>query len=172
MSILTEQLAAARAKLLEAQGRISSEDRDELEARAELARINSETEEEIEKARGLIVDRAMDDARTRLGADAKIYPVVIKGFPDWFIVKPDPKAHTRWLNAATSGTPDQPVDKQAISRAYALAVVDTWNGKVNGDDPEFTAKLSRFINENPGIAQAITNAAIEGVGVLTIARKS
>jgi len=174
MATLKEQLAAARAKLSKAQTRISEDDRAELEQRAEISRINSETEEENEKARGLEVDRAMDATRERLGPDAKIYPVLPKGYPDWFVVKADPKAHTRWYNMSVeaAANQDQKVDRQAISRAYALAVVDTWNGTVGGEDPEFTQRLSKFLIENPGLIQAITNAACEGVGVLTLARKS
>ena len=170
---LQQQIEAKKKALADLQAKLSDDDRQEIQQRDELAKAEQEIEDERERQLILDLDRRMETARETLGADAGLKAVAIKGWPDSFIVQKNVKAHKKF-NQATHDRQEGKGGKRAeIEQAYAVAVVYDWNGVVdNGDDPEFTVKLNKYFTDNPGPMTAVTNAAIELVGVFAAERKS
>lgn len=172
MATIEAKLEERRKKLEEARSALQPEDLLEIEKREQLAQLETEIEEELQKARDLDLDRRFDAATEALGGSASIRAVSIKGFPDSFIVQKDCAAHNRWKEAlyrAANGKGD----KEKAGRDYAAAVVYDWNGTVNnGDDPALTLRLLKYLTENPGITTPLVDTAAELVGVFARERKS
>lgn len=172
MSALKERLARAKQRVDEAKSLLSDDDREELNQRAEIARLDQEADDELEKARQLAADRALEAIREKF-PKGKFAAVLIKGFPDWFIVKGDGKAHAAWTNAiGEAAQADKSIDRNDLSRQYALKVIEVWNGTDRGEDPKITNALNTFLTEAPGAVTAVTNASAELVGLIAQARKS
>lgn len=169
---IEDRIAAKRTALAKAKASLSESDLLEIEQRAKLAQIDEEIAEEERKARDLDLARRLDAARISLGDNAGIRAVAIEGFPDTFLVTRNSKAHGQWLDNLTKASAKNESRNKA-NRIYACAVVYDWNGQIGGDgDSEFTAKLNRYLEENPGIVTPINNAAAELAGVFATERKS
>lgn len=169
---LAARIQQSKARVAAAKATLNDDDRAELEQRDELERLEAEAEEEKQKARRLDVERRLDAAKTVLGENAPIVPVLIKGFDDSFLVQRDNKAHQKWITMTQNSASNPNIDRGALARAYAVAVVYDWNGVVGGDDPEFTLKLTKHLTEFSGMVLPITNAAVDLSGAAAIERKS
>lgn len=170
MATLTERIAARAAELEKIQSKLSDDDRQEIEQRAQLAKLESDLEDELQQQRDLDLDRRLDTAISALGETARIRAISIEGFEDTFVLVSDPAAHAKWVRGAAQGNGKE--DRIKLARDYAVAVVYDWNGNVRSDeDSEFTVKLAKYLTDNPGIVTPITNVAIELAGVLARERK-
>jgi hypothetical protein len=177
---LTERLAAAKARLAAAKAALTEKDREDLTRREELAKLEAEAESEELSRRQLDLARRLDAARDKLGPNAALKTVAVKGYNDTFIVQRNGKAHAAWTEAMSRAQsqealqPNKKIDRGAINRNYAVAVVYDWNGCTDFDALGSTSgnDLIRFLTDNPGIVTPLTDAAVELVGALADERKS
>jgi len=168
------RLAALRAKLQHAEAArdaakaaLTDEDRAEIEIREQLARAEDDVREQDRTRRKLDLDRRLEEAQQAYPS-AKLAAVMIKGFPDTFIVKHDGKAFARFQQEAvarqtSSGKKGPSFEESRLN--YALSVIIDWNGitdwsptNSNGHD------LRTFLKANSGVATPVTDAAWELAG--------
>jgi hypothetical protein len=174
---LTQKKAAAQAKLDAAKAALTDEDRDELNQRVEIAKIETETEEEERRLRNLDLERRLDSAKDALG-ESVVEALSVDGFPDTFIIQRNGRAHGKWEDDMSSlNHPDRnknrKLDRASIYRNYAVECIYDWNGRlVDGSDPKFTLQVHKYLTENPGIVSTITNVAAKLAGVFAENRKS
>lgn len=176
VKILEEQLMAEREKLAQAKAALSDEDRREIGLRKEIAQTKGEREEEERTKRQADLDRRLDAARVKL-PEATFEGVMVKGFPDTFIVRRNGRAHAAWLDASSRShvTGGKRADREQMHKKYAMDVIYDWNGITfedgpRGANPEDTRKLSKFLDENPGVITPITDEAVRLAGVFADAR--
>lgn len=177
---LTQKIENAKAKLAAAQGKITVSDESEISARIELSEIEAQTEEVERKQLELNLARRVDVAREKLGPESCIEGLMIQEFSDTFIVARDGKAHAKWQKdilrlqtAQAQGGRYNGPDRDAIGREYAVKVVYDWNGITDFDEnTESSAKLRKYLSDNPGLIIPITDLSAKLSGVFAEERKS
>src|SRR4051812_31063192 len=137
---LTAKLVAAQARKAKAEASISDDDRAEIAARDELARLDGESREAERTARDLDLSRRLDAARELLGDGVALIAVSPKEFDDTFIVRRDGKAHAKWNKAlAEIASGNRKIDQAEEARKYAVACVFDWNGIIDSSSSPLTS---------------------------------
>ncbi len=173
---LDERIAKAREELAKAKAAFTPEDREFMRKRQELAQIQEAQEDEARASREASLEKRLEAALEALGDEAIFDGLMIKTFPDTFIIMRNGKAHATWMDATTRShaTGGKPADRSAIHRRYAIACVYDWNGIVYADGDKAladdTRKLEKFLTENPGVVTPITDLAVKLAGVFADAR--
>ncbi len=169
---LKARIAQEKSLLEKVQASLSDEDREEIALREQLAELRATREKEELAKREMELERRLDKAR-EADPEGTFEGVLPAGFPDAFIVMRSGKAHANWYQEITKAVSNKNADRQAINRRYACAVVYDWNGIDNFDNnSEGSAKLNRYLTENPGLVTPITDAAAKLAGVFLEERKS
>ncbi len=178
MKSLDEQLAQAKAARAAAEAAFTEADAAEESKRALLADERKAESEAATRKRDLDLARRLESAIGE-GDPREFRAVIIEGFADTFIIRRNGTAHAKWERALESAASNdrnkKKADKEAASRAYAIASVVDWNGDTDfqvglkrnlGDD------LDKFLTVNPGIVTPLNNAAGRVNGVFAEERKS
>jgi hypothetical protein len=172
-----DRLEAARARKAAAEAALSEADALEIEQRAEVERIEEDARALETKKRDLSLTQRLELAREAM-PEAKLRGVAIQEFPDTFVVRYKPAAHSAFLGSQRQA---QMADQQGKRgdwvtgrRQYALATVVDWNGRsnYNGTDSQLTDDLRKYLTEHEGLVTAITNVAAELAGIVAEERKS
>lgn len=178
MKTLAEQLAAAKANRAALEAAFTPADVEEETLRAQLASERKAADEAATRKRDLDIQRRLERAVGDGDAD-EFKAVVIRGWPDTFILRRNGNAHAKWeraLQSAASTDRNKKVDKTASDRTYAVASVIDWNGETDFDATVkangLTERLTAFLTANPGIVTPLNNNAGELNGVFTEERKS
>lgn len=166
---LEEQIEEAKKRLAESRAAFTPEMRESARLRRERAQIEQEQKDEDRARIRENLECRLDQAKADLGDESCVEGLMIKTFPDTFIVRRNGKAHAAWLDATARSHANggKRQDRTEMHKKYAMAVVYDWNGVRYDDDvhPESTRKLSKFLEENPGVVQAITDMAVRLAGV-------
>jgi hypothetical protein len=171
MGTLETKIASKAAELAKAQALLSEKDREEIEQREQLEKLEEQIATEKRKARELDLSRRLDAAQEALGDNAKLCAIAIEGYDDSFVIRYSPGAYRKCLDEMAADKKNEKRD--LITRKFAAASVYDWNGLVGDDaDSEFTARLSRYLSENPGMSEAIANRGFDMSGAVAAARKS
>lgn len=179
---LNERLAAERGALDAAKARITSEDEAEIRVREEIERVRTERLEVEARERDLDLARRLDAARERHGAKAQIATLAIDGHPDTYVLVHSGKAFDTWTRSLRAKADGKKVNPEEASHAYAMAVIDDWNGITEwtsmvpggeGKGPTTaTDALSKHLQANRAQVNPIVNEAAKLAGFLAEARKS
>lgn len=124
------RIEAERAALEAARARLTEDDRAEMQAREELARIVEERREVETRVRELDLQRRLDAVRERLGEAAHVATVAIEGREDTYVIAHNEQAFQRWSRTINSA---KKPDREAAARDLAKAVIQDWNGHSLGD---------------------------------------
>jgi hypothetical protein len=167
LASLRARVNQAEAALDASRSAVSDEEREERELRERLARLEDEQRNEDRARRALDLDRRFEEAQAAY-PQARLAKLMVKNYPDTFIVKHDGKAFLRWQQEARArvtphGKKGPPAEESTVN--YAMAAVIDWNGitdwsptNTNGHD------LRQYLKANPGVATAVENAAYELAG--------
>jgi hypothetical protein len=167
------RLEAAKVARDAAKAAITDDDREEIDARAELAAIEAEKREAEKAKREVDLARRFDVARDELGESALIAPVSIDGRDDTFVIQADPKAHAKWERELTEAGQNKKLDKTEVGRNYAVAVVIDWNGVTDFSATSLNGHaLIEYLKKNPGMVTPLVNAAARLAGFFAEERKS
>jgi hypothetical protein len=172
-SALEARRAAAMERIAKATASVSDEDRARRAEREEIAALEAHADQiERDQLAAALADR-VEMARAS-NPKSQFSGLMIRTFPDTFIVMRNGQAHAAWqaaiINAGRTETQNRaPVDRSPINMKYALACVFDWNGEQNfgadKDGTENADRLRKYLIQNPGIVTPITDAAAELAGV-------
>lgn len=164
---LRARLQQAEAALDASRSAVTDEEREERELRERLARIEEEQRNEERARRALDLDRRYEEAQHAY-PQAKLAKLMVKNYPDTFIVKHDAKAFVRWQQEARArvtphGKKAPPAEESTVN--YAMAAVIDWNGITDWSPTNSNGQeLRTYLKANPGVATTVENAAYELAG--------
>lgn len=163
---------AKQAELERKRAELTTEDREEIAGRATLLELEEKILEESRERRALELGRRVDEIRERLGPDAFVEGVTIRGREDTFVVGYSADAHKAFVTKLN--TPNaKTFNPVAMYVDYAVAVTLAWNDITDfGVNSTNGPALRKFLNENSGIATSITNVATRLAGAHAEERKS
>jgi len=174
---LDQRLEEARARRKAAEGAITAEDKAEIAKREEMAREEAAAEAAEQEKRGLDLARRLEVAKDRI--DGPVRELAIKDSAHTFVIKDaGAAAYNTWeRGVAKSVTADVTgngkVDRAAVSRTYAVAAVEDWNGIIDfGPSATNGQDLITFLTSHPAIVSEIVNVAVELAKQAKEARKS
>lgn len=169
----TARLAVAEAKRDAAKATLSTEDKEEIAFRKREAEIEAERLAAEAEARALDLARRLDAMREFFGDGELVDTVSIEKRPDTFIIKCDSKAHEKWERDSAKSATNSKISTTDVKIEYAVAVVVDWNGQTDfGPTSTHGFALRKHLQENPGIATSIVNAAARLAGLFAEERKS
>ncbi len=170
---IQERIEAALKQLEATTARLSKDDLDEIAEREELAKIEEATAAAKADARDLDLDRRLDAAREKHGADAKLTPVTIQGYDDTFIVKLNGVAYKKWDKTLHDAGGNAKIDPQEERRKLVAASLADWNGETDFSTTSIVgAKILSYLDAHQGIVSPLIQEICILNGVVKEARKS
>ncbi|SRR6266404_869447 len=167
--LLDARLATAKARLAAAKSAFTDEDREARALRTEIAQREAEAEEAEREKLAEDLEVRLELARAE-NPGKTFRAVMMKTFPDTFIVFRNGKAHAAWTDAITravqASAQGKNIDRAPINREYALRCTFDWNGQQDFDtNTDLSDRLRKYLDVNPGLLTPLTDAAGELAGV-------
>ena len=170
---LKSRIEAAKKALVDAGKLLSDVDREEVNDREELERLESSKLEREAEARDLDLARRLDAAREKHGEAAKLTPVSIQGYTDTFIVKLNAVAYKKWDKTINDAAGNAKIDPQEERRKLVAASMADWNGETDFSPTSMSGpKLLAFLESRQGIVAPLIQEICVLNGVVKETRKS
>ncbi len=164
---------AADAKKAEAEAVLTADLRVEIDRRAKLAAKEQEAAKIAKEIRDNEIARWIDYHVAELGDGAHVAPISFEDRDEFFVVRPDNKAHAKWEHGIASiQGGNKKLQREEVNIEYAVALVINWNGitdfaagNLNG------AQLIEFFKRNYPMTTPIINEGAKLAGYLAEDRK-